>query len=789
MPYLVKTKYDLQGFHSFPNRAGWQIEEDGLFHRTPGVTHHNTEQDLSAFLQAWLFFGLLTEVLGLSEHIDIDDFTFCNEYGDWVVHTKKLPAYIRTWSSSIQNHSGRATGQLLKAQLALDEAYLWISKYCSVSSLEKKPIWNLQPMVSLSLMTLGETLSHAKAGIIESSNVQMSGWFESACQGWGYSDKLLHTMRNDGWCPYFLRVLQGTLRKSASGLLYAMHLSHPKELKLSHGLCTPHSCKARNYGSYRDRHWLTEEMCQCTSIPVDITKLTNILADGGCPLLTYNKGDQIVDVVRKEYGTIYTIFSHVFADGFGNPEENSLPSCRLDNFVDILGRLSNADQSLHTATTMTAPSKSACFWIDTLAIPVKHQYSELRRKAIKDMHLMYIDATYTVVLDAGLMTQNRGNSYAETAMKIATSFWMTRLWTLQEACLSRRLLFNFSDTLVDVDTLERAFKEDMISPIPRAARSYFERMLGNERARIKERRRVLVDPAFLTSLWNALEWRNTSVPEHETQAIATLLRLDTDPFDDTMFNNSFEAQPPESSLDRKMQTLLKLMNDASDQAIPAGLIFSAGSKLSDKGFSWAPRSWLNNREHRSRQLLTPQPGAKLTSSGLEVMYPGFRLHQTTSRELFKELQSDDGIVFPCDSSLREWIVARSKHPLILSTDLQDDDELAIVTQAIPIMTHIQTALLVKSVRRDGHTEHVQVLGHITLRAEASASRILELQTRFKDKLSYAVLGEALPKTQKWCVDGVDQIASGSNSDTKPWPFSFPWFSSSVSIISMYVSLF
>lgn len=47
-----------------------------------------------------------------------------------------------------------------------------------------------------------------------------------------------------------------------------------------------------------------------------------------------------------------------------------------------------------------------------------------------------LTADFMVVLDKGLSKMKTGKTYAETAVKIYTSRWLSRLWTLQEAYLS-----------------------------------------------------------------------------------------------------------------------------------------------------------------------------------------------------------------------------------------------------------------------------------------------------------------------------------------------------------------
>jgi hypothetical protein len=121
-------------------------------------------------------------------------------------------------------------------------------------------------------------------------------------------------------------------------------------------------------------------------------------------------------------------------------------------------------------------------------------------------------------------------------MRILASGWMRRLWTLQEAYLSRRLYFAFANgkdlgedlseeglnrRLKNLEALEEMYpkaSDILTSNIPSAARNYFHNLLGNDRrARINEL------PAgngtdILASVWRAARWRVSITNKHMTCA-------------------------------------------------------------------------------------------------------------------------------------------------------------------------------------------------------------------------------------------------------------------------------
>jgi hypothetical protein len=140
-----------------------------------------------------------------------------------------------------------------------------------------------------------------------------------------------------------------------------------------------------------------------------------------------------------ENPTKYATISHVWSDGFGNEEENELHRCQLRFIRRLLDNLGDDG----------AQGWNTPFWMDTLVIPVGQgkEEEDLRKRAIKQIFQVFKESSYTIVLDAGLSQMNPGSTDrpAVAAMRILGSSWMRRLWTLQEAFLSRKIYFAFEE--------------------------------------------------------------------------------------------------------------------------------------------------------------------------------------------------------------------------------------------------------------------------------------------------------------------------------------------------------
>lgn len=512
-------------FHTFPKACGWDLQDDTL------EFHIDTKSEVNAnrFFQSWLFFGLLATVLQLES---------ANFYRKFVsksggfIDTKELNTYLKEWKEQVirEPNAHRRSLRMIRAHVALEKARQIVFEYFSDEGSERKRPGNpiiIHAHLALSLMVLGETLMNAKAKIVELVGFNIRGWHGDANQGWGTPPCVLLKMKDDNWCERTVHILKCQLRSHATALLsaYRAHeadANNTKALVLGHGKCTPDKCNVKSEkknGKYKTQHQTDckfyaqedldrepSETDSCYWIGPKTEDLVQTIKDGHIPLLKYEKdkdGKWNVDVVPCKSYMQYATISHVWADGYGNPAENKLWKCQLDYFKKLFKKAAE-DYS----PTQEAPEQ---FWIDTLAIPILEENKEQRNIAIRQIYHIYTNARYTIVIDKGLCQLDPGRTYEATAMKILLSGWMRRLWTLQEAYLSKRLIFAFADNQVkNLDDLEEMYPEAsdiLTSNIPNAARTYFHNLLGNDRrARINE---LPSGEGFdvLASVWRAARWR------------------------------------------------------------------------------------------------------------------------------------------------------------------------------------------------------------------------------------------------------------------------------------------
>ena len=743
VPYLVEKNhsYDYQGFHTFPGRAGWELGPDGRWEYV-GVGQCGQSRDPTPFLQAWLFFGLLAEVLG---HDKCEDFRRQTDYSQWIITTETLPSHLDEWRKRLLETEHSSFAPLaIQAGLALDKARSVVMKCCSAPGHDER----IDTTVALSLMVLGETLSNSLSGVLKDANVQMSGWYVVSAAGWGVSKELLLRLRIR-WCPRSVHILRNVLHHSVCGLLFALYLYDPPHSPLDHKRCSDEQCDASN-GAVQATCWMSTEPCQCKYIGPDLERLVKIIEQGSIPLFTYDslKGEIAVD----EEKTSYTIVSHVWSHGLGNSVANKLPQCCVKGLVEAVNRVEGSRQSLicPSGSGRTRVAVDHPFWIDTLAIPVEPKHQALRTKAIQNIHLVYEKAEFTIVVDKGLMSQWCGETYKETAMRISSCDWMTRLWTLQEAYLSKRLYFIFEKGLVEMEDLEKKKKDATKSPLSSAAGAYYQGLLGTQRLRYLSDPHGPIDPDFIAAVSKAVQWRNTTHSRHETLALATLMR-----FDLSIFDTQLEAPSRlEAQLERLMQSLLEQIN--LKDAIPSGFIFLPGQKLSSKGFRWAPRSWMTGQELEDPSPLNPpNPSAQLiTNMGLQVRYPGFRLHNIGS------LEDIDGLAVPTNKLLNTWLSISCSDNRILCA-IPHIEQLEIITMSENISSSREIALLV-TVQQD---RSARIIQRLWVRIENNLPVIEARKEGFRNAVHSSPWVEALPPSTKWYVDGPEPSPESSKSSS------------------------
>lgn len=439
IPYLVDYgrgyRYHYLGFPGYPERCGWSTQE---------LCRPNSardRQDQLAFLQLWLFFGLLADVLNLGpedlQHGLESEFSTNSSTGSRILSTERLSFHIerQSYIFGALDSSGYLVYYFRQRHSYLERTNSFLRRPRTAPAGEHG---DLPDLIEFSVAILGEFLSMYLASACERRRgTSLMGYNPFHQIGWwGRSDLIKHRFEEQNWCPHDTDLVMG----SPSVGYYASRLRYPNPG--SHNYCIDNQCKASKVSSsYATTHKNSCSQGTCGLVYVDIAKVKSIIDDGINPVLKVSRDDDLpsgpqifVETAAKHGG--YVAISHVWSHGLGNPTDNALFHCQLMQLQRLAG--------------------NRYFWLDTLCIPVHSEDNSYRNKAISRMKGVYSAAEEVLVIDRCLQATSTELPKLELLLRVEISDWMKRLGTLQEAVLAQRLSIQFRDCALPLTELTRA---------------------------------------------------------------------------------------------------------------------------------------------------------------------------------------------------------------------------------------------------------------------------------------------------------------------------------------------
>jgi hypothetical protein len=155
-------------------------------------------------------------------------------------------------------------------------------------------------------------------------------------------------MVNNGWCPHQVDHL--SYKYGLSTFSYLATLERLPARLADHQRCTLHEkCVAYDTDpvTYETRHTTTDCVCAMVSVPYE--SLVKITRKGHVPLISIHSSastDGLLElrVHRRSRKDKYIAITHVWADGLGNPRENSLPTCQIKRLQQSMSALSDVSR-------------------------------------------------------------------------------------------------------------------------------------------------------------------------------------------------------------------------------------------------------------------------------------------------------------------------------------------------------------------------------------------------------------------------------------------------------------
>ncbi|KAI5837099.1 hypothetical protein DFP73DRAFT_326606 [Morchella snyderi] len=604
IPCLCKARdYDKKGFLEFPARKGWTIDIVKGPVRLDGS--ESSPERIAQFLQAWLFFGMLHEILLISGR-DVDLNLFIRYQGmDPVITTAPLR---QEFGDMIDRGADRATvaHKELEMKNVFRKVWTFFLTYLDTCSPTR---WRITDVLCLdttmSILILAESLRNAAIITLKvsaDSSLKDVGFFLGI-------NPLKERMLSAGWCINTITMLHEMLDHTGLYIASLLRVSGTSN-RQSHHLCTPASCEANfvSEATYETSH---TEACRaqgsssCPHISVDVPKVCSILRRGGTPVVNivpYGPDNKQIKLEVVE-SSPYVAMSHVWAHGLGNTKANSLPRCQLFHLravtreLVLIGATEAEDQRLEQPP----------IWMDTLCIPVHPDLKKDRKAAIVGLAKTFREASQVLVLDADIQTCPKNAGRMERGTRLLFSGWMRRLWTYQEAVISGegsycwKLQIQFSDGALPFHLMGRKQGFLSLCHTQKAINMLYHRLP------------LVGDNAFrFRTLARALRYRSTSRMEDESICLASVLGYD--------LKELSQTECP----DRRMALFYSYIPE-----MPADLLFLHKENLEIDGYRWAPKSFLKqSRTLNSLGLHHKAIGAR-DGNGLYVTFPGFRITEVT----------------------------------------------------------------------------------------------------------------------------------------------------------------
>lgn len=539
VPYWADL-YDGGPFASFLERH--DLDRDLLLRAWQDSPMDDDDEVILGLLQQWLFFGVLTEVLGLTPTVSA--FKRQNADGRDVVYTRGLPRMCNEFRAQVPPQLKKYDRSRVEKVIATAQTM--------VDALCFRYTWNRDRQVLILSIVLLYNLIRDFWGLEYSSSVK------------GYLGFLESRMIDDGWCKSDIYKLRYGLEPEK--LYFVAQLDPPTPLE-NHRGCEEHRClrKQLDWLTYETKH--AHDGCECPHIAASQPEMFSILKSNAFPLVLWSSDSQMKVVSSEDYPD-YVAISHVWSDRLGNTRANSLPQCQLERLNAIV---SDLFEDKETAVP---------FWIDTICCPKEPK--ESHDLAIIAMRKTYTDAKKVLVLDAYLeRTEWRPLSLMESLLRIICSPWTRRLWTFQEGVLARMLFFQFADGALDFDATAARF-------------GYHATKLGGgkinltcallrgkvDTVMIGPPLKTFKDTAFvgvLAALSKVLLSRATSVASDEALCLGTLTGVEMDTI--------VSASRPD-----RMRAFW-----STQERLSASICLWDGPRLAGPpGYRWAPSGFLSN---------------------------------------------------------------------------------------------------------------------------------------------------------------------------------------------------
>lgn len=554
-------------------------ESRATFANLPG---DEIARQVAAFFQAWFFFGLLESVI--EKKIEASYFVRQNQ-----LYTRNLHFCLQSKVIAVRTEPQTKDRVNRDIQLDLRLVHRWIDRFTAWShpSFKSKVEADYPGLLKHLNGIIPAIIRLAEA--VEQMRLYALPDLESmGTLSWQYSFGALEIRRQSlktlGWCPFQIKFLEDTVNHSTMDWVVATRLEQDP---VGHETCTETSCARNNIdnNTYEQAHVCEEAQCQ--KLKPSLSEVRAILERDEIPVVRLEKEGNMdrlaVTAISKTNPEQFVAISHVWADGLGGKTEKGLNKCQVQ-------RVSALCSNVHEI------QGQAWFWLDCLCIP-RDCKKEIYYRALDSIKDVYKCASSVLVLDKIIERCSVSSQTEFLYAHIYLSAWMQRMWTYEEAVLSRELVFALRDGL-------HKYKVDTW-PAMRRTVSVVWQSLATQLFRLRAGSKYLT----IGHIYQAFRYRLCNVPQDEFISVAGMLGMDT-----------MELLKKEGQ-ERTKDFWLML------QWVPSDVVFLDGLRLSIPKFSWAPRTLM----HPSRTTLDTKVGGdkvECTENGLVGRYLAVQFQPT-----------------------------------------------------------------------------------------------------------------------------------------------------------------
>jgi hypothetical protein len=537
VPYLADQAqpYDGKGFQNFPESVGFG--KPGQYGIALERLVGKSDDEIIAFVQSWLYFGLLKIVLG--RRFDLRDF-LCPDtkrpkttqelrQRPRLVTTLRLPALIGRMSKDfvkkdrfglVKYEATDAASKSAPDQIFFLCAYTHnqcVKLECTRSTLPQS--W-LDILLSIEVLT--ETLYGSRISWrFGSRKNRLSPWVHNPNGPLvRYAQSLIQRQR--GWCAHQLRRASRTCPISA--LVYLATLQRRTQPWIDHEPCQyAKECGAYNIHSDMFPNVHVGAGCQCLMVAAPTQEMLGILRQGGIPVLrctTTRRGELVLSFRKSSPKTSYIAVSYLWADGLHSSAGGPILRCQLEK---IVGQVC----SLRNIRYPTLGSIHVDIWIDVYCVPQLSTESCVRSSseeerilfliALSRMATTFAWATAVLVLDYELCLPANERPDLELYARLTISGWNSRYWTFQEYSLAKEVRVQTGREPVEL-------RGDFFNYSSPAAQWFHEGFQGlAERRHVATGAKSRVDGQEFSKVWDQLCMRSVMDWGDSLHITATLL--------------------------------------------------------------------------------------------------------------------------------------------------------------------------------------------------------------------------------------------------------------------------